>query len=180
MNINLVPLAKKYAVAFLNVFGQTISYDDFEQICLLGDFFQNHKQALFFFGLPHIPMEEKIRSLVSVIERYSLPLSLKRLFILLIEDGRSLLLQEVMNQICEEYQQRHGLQTFSISSSHELTKEEREEIKKMLEHITNNKVRYTFTIDKKLIAGLRLQSSTVLWEYSIEKQLRNFARAVHE
>jgi F-type H+-transporting ATPase subunit delta len=179
MDIRSITLAKKYAVAYLNVFDETMSYQDFEQLCQFGQFLLQHKRALFFLGLPHIPMAEKIRSMVSVIERYKLPVSLTRLFTLLIEDGRSMLMGEVMNQVCEEYQLRHQLQTFDVTSSHELKKGELEDIKTMLEKVTKSKVRYTYSIDNKLIAGLRMQSSNLMWEYSIEKQLRNIAKAMH-
>jgi F-type H+-transporting ATPase subunit delta len=179
MDIRTVSIAKKYAQAFLNVFEQTISPADFDQLCLLGQFLNAHKRALFFLGLPHIPLDEKVRTVTAMINRYKLPVSLSKLFTLLIEDGRSLLMGEVMNQVCEEYRIRNNIQTFAITSSHTLKQEELADIKSLLEHATKTKVVYSYKLDKKLVAGLRLQSATSLWEYSIEKQLRNFARAVH-
>ena len=35
---------------------------------------------------------------------------------------------------------------------------------------------YAYSIDTDLIAGVRIQSDTLLWEYSIDKQLRKLAR----
>jgi len=178
MDIRSVMIAKKYSEAFLNVFAQTISPDDFEQLCMLGEFLNTHKRALFFLGLPHISLADKIRSVVSVIERFKLPGSLSKLFTLLIEDGRSMLMGEVMKQVCEGYRLRNNIQSFSITSSHALTKDELNAIKTSLEHATNSKAIYSYKIDRKLIAGLRMQSSTMLWEFSIEKQLNDLAKAI--
>lgn len=180
MDIRTVYIAKKYAEAFLNVFGDTISAADFEQLCLLGDFLSTHKRALFFWGLPHIPLTEKIRTLIEIIERYKLPKSLSKLFTLLIEDGRSMLMGQVVKQVCEGYRIRNNIQSFAITSSHPLQTEELEQIKKMLNQATSSKITYSYMVDKKLIAGLRMQSATLLWEYSIKKELNNIVRVANQ
>jgi len=45
-----------------------------------------------------------------------------------------------------------------------------ETIKKFLAHKTEKKIISDYKIDKSIVAGIRLQSSTLLWEYSVYKQ----------
>ncbi len=179
MDIRSVHTAKKYAQAFLNVFADEISTADFEKICSFAQFLAKHRRALFFFGLPHISFDEKVNIIDWLIKQFNLPHELKKLLILLIESGKAQLMHEVIHQVCEHYQMLNHIEPFEISSSHELKPAQLEEIKMLLERATKNMVHYSYHVDKDLIAGMRAQSSTKLWEYSIEKQLRLLARTAY-
>lgn len=41
-------LAKKYARAFLNCYGEEVSFDVFKRVCMVAEFFAVHKDLLFF------------------------------------------------------------------------------------------------------------------------------------
>jgi len=179
MDIRSVHTAKKYAKAFLNVFADSISAEDFEHICSFAQFLAAHRRSLFFFGLPHIAFDEKVEIIDWLVKQFKLPKELKKLLVLLVKNGKTQLMHEVIEQVCEQYQSLNHIEPFIISSSHELTQAQLDEIKMLLERATKNKVLYSFHVDKDLIAGLRAQSNTKLWEYSIAKQLRILARTAY-
>lgn len=179
MDIRAVVLAKKYARAYLNVFMASIAFEDIERLCSFEQFLETHKLAMFFFGLPHISLISKIRCIGLLVAKFSLPQSLARLLTMLIESGRTALMQEVIKQIGEEYRKRKNIQFFAITSSHQLKPEEIDAIQRKLEHATKSKVICSHHVDKELIAGLRALSSNFLWEYSIAKQLRLLTRAAY-
>jgi F0F1-type ATP synthase delta subunit len=47
-----------------------------------------------------------------------------------------------------------------------------------LEKKSDKKIRAVSKVDKRLIAGIRVQSATILWEYSIMKKLRDAQQVV--
>jgi ATP synthase F1 delta subunit len=175
MDIQLVYTAKIYARAFLNVFADDISAKDFDAICLFAQFLANHRRALFFFGLPHITFDDKLKIIDQLVKQFKLPKELKKLLTLLVERGKAQIMDAVIDQVCEQYQLLNHIEPFEISSSHELKSAQLKEITAMLERATKNTVPYSYRIDKNLIAGLRAQSKTKLWEYSIAKQLQILA-----
>jgi len=59
---------------------------------------------------------------------------------------------------------------FNITSSHHLDISDLEIIEKFLAFKTGKKIISHHNLNKKLIAGIRLESNTLLWEYSIYKQ----------
>jgi len=179
MDIQSVRIVKKYARAFLNVFADAISAKDFEHICVFAQFLATHRRALFFFGLPHISFDEKLKIIDWLIQQFKLPKVLKKLLTLLVERGNAQLMHEVIEQVCEQYQLLNHIEQFEIASSHELKPAQLKEIKLVLEQATQNTVLYSHHVDKDLIAGLRAQSKTKLWEYSIAKQLRVLPRTAY-
>ena len=74
-------------------------------------------------------------------------------------------------QTCALPISRNKIARVKISSSHDITQQDLDAIERFLVNQTGLSIIYTYAIDKKLIAGIRLQSNTLLWECSINKQL---------
>lgn len=171
MRSRQLSLAKKYASAFLNVWGEKILPEDFKKIVTIKDFFAQHKKDLFFLRLPHIGPSKKLQIIGDFIPECTVKPFLLRLLELLLDHKRAFLFYDVLDQLCEQYRQKNKIMIFSVISSHSLDSEQKQEIKQFLANKTGYEIEYDTIIKKQLIAGIRLQSDTLLWEYSIRKNL---------
>ncbi|MGB8366998.1 MAG: F0F1 ATP synthase subunit delta, partial [Candidatus Babeliales bacterium] len=95
----------------------------------------------------------------------------QKLLELLLNDNRAFLICDVLYYVCLLYRQYKNITKFAMISSHLLSEEDKKIIKHFLMQMTEQDIMYTTKIDKKLIAGIRLQSDTLLWEYSIRQRL---------
>ncbi len=166
-------IAKKYAQAFLGVFIDTLSLEDMRTMQAAQQFLARHKRALFFLTLPIIDRAVKRDSLISLVDKFGLPASIKKLIDLLLVHKRTFLLRDILGAIITEYQRRYGIVSCTITSSHSLSQRNVEMIKGFLAQETGCDIIYEYKVDNRLIAGIRVQSDTFLWEYSIAKQLHD-------
>ena len=170
-----VRLAKKYAEAFLNVFDASLSREDIARVQDIVGFLAVHKKVLFFLRLSHIDDEIKVKALEELCIHIPDKKPFFRLIRQLVEDSRGYLIYQVLYELIALYRQRHHIMAFSFKSSHPLSHDELVKIEQFLARQTGDDIIYTYSQDASLIAGIRLQSKTVLWESSIRKKLREFA-----
>ncbi len=166
----LLLVAKKYAQAFLNVYADELSLDDFKRICVAAGMLRD-KRIAFFLRLSAIDAETKRAALYEFLQTTQIHPLCKKLVDLLLEDNRSFLIHPVLVYLCVFYKKRKGVAQFTIASSHPLKQEELEILQQFLVKLIGCYIIYSSKIDKKLIAGIRLQSNEFLWEHSIRKQL---------
>ncbi len=166
-------IAKKYASAFLNVYFSQIDDTFLKRISLLKDFFKKHRYAYVYFRISNILKHVKMQALTKIAHAFKLDKSVVRLMILLLEQDRIEILDRVLSFIILSFQERKGIEVFTVMSSHPLTKEEKLKVIKFIEFNTPKKVNAEFLVDEKLLVGLRIKSHSFLWERSIEKQLRD-------
>jgi F-type H+-transporting ATPase subunit delta len=173
-----VRLAAKYATAFLNVFNDKLSSEDFAKIYAASDFFGRHHNLLFFLTWPSISQDVKIKALYQAFHFFKLDGPYTKLIDMLAHDKRADLIDLVLSEICTQYKKRHGILNFVISSSHQLNEQEIQVLQNFLARSTRRDIIYDYSIDKNLIAGVRMQSDTLLWEHSIRKHLDQIRVAV--
>jgi ATP synthase F1 delta subunit len=171
MNIQENMLARRYALAFLNIYGNTFSLDNYYAVKKAYQFLKNNRDIKSLFKLPDVESAKK-ECIKKIIEEFSLPVSLYALVDLLLKNQRLFLLTEIFGYILECYANSHNILEFSFESSHQLTADQLSCIKKFLEKKTKKTILYKETINKKLIAGIRLLSNSLLWEHSVAQQLQ--------
>ncbi len=171
-------LVQKYAHAYLNVSGDKLTYQDAVHCTDAAQFLHSHGRALFLLKVPLIPSEIKREGLVDLVTRFKLPDSIKQLIDLLLLHKQAFLLADILDAISTIYAKEHSIHTVIVTSTIELAAQQREEIENFLADRMQGTIIYKYEINKKLIAGIRIQSDTLLWEHSIDKQLREllFAR----
>lgn len=96
----------------------------------------------------------------------------KPLGMVLLAHHRLELLPDIMQQLIYLYEKNHNIMVFTVESSDPLTPTARAVLERFLTKKTRKTVVTTHSITKKLIAGIRIYSKTLLWEYSIAQQLR--------
>jgi F-type H+-transporting ATPase subunit delta len=169
-------IAKKYAQAFWDLAYASYDEHDFKKTLLLHEFLKSHRDVLFFFSVPLVPGEVIDKGCDYLFKDFATASLLHRLMRLLIEHKRSFLLPGVLLYIAEQYKHDCGMISFSIISSHAIDKEAEQKIVRFIKRHVNKHIIYALSIDPELIAGLRLQSNSLLWEYSLRKQLRALKR----
>jgi F0F1-type ATP synthase delta subunit len=180
MNQEYSLLCRRYATAFLNVYGDKISLEDCKVLRSAGDFLGSHRSILAFFELPDLRPDRHQQMIDLLVSHFSLPEAIKPLLFLLEKQRQLWLLVEVLFVLVELYLQRNNLMIFSVESFPVLSSEKLEDFKKFLHRQTKKDILCRLKENKDLIAGIRAQSSSLLWEYSIEKKLREARHVIHE
>lgn len=165
-------VARKYARAYLNVFGNDFTIEQFQAFEALGTFLSQHQRVLFFLQLRHIDDQKKQVILQDIVTKLKIPASFMHLVNLLLKDKRASLLEEVVNQVANLYKELNHVIPIAITTSHELNETSCAIIRNFIAQKTSCIVLAHKTVDPTLIAGLRIQSDTLLWEYSVRKQLQ--------
>lgn len=169
-------ISRNYAIAFLNAFIDEISIDDFMALRDMLAFWEDNRKILYQLSMPGLLFEKKINAIDGFLKKLSAPASLKELFALLIRQKRELLIPDVLENICFLYMRRKDILFFEITSAHQLSDGEVASIQQFLARKTGKTVLYACSIDEDLIAGIRCQSGTLVWEHSVRKQLDDLRR----
>ncbi len=166
-------IARKYAYAFLNIFGNKISLDDIIHFQAAEQFLRSTPRALFLLKVPGLPEQVKKDGLLGLCSRFQLPRETAILITLLLKNKRVYLIKAIFTNIIDIYKERKNVQVFMVSSSIELSSFHRSQVEAFLATRITGVIIYKYMVDKRLIAGMRLQSDNYLWEYSLQKQLRD-------
>ncbi len=165
-------VAKKYAHAYLNVFGDQHTFEEFCSMWRASQFLAEHHALLFYLSLPMIDVVDKKRFIDLFFEKFHLFDSLKQLFYLLLKNKHIFLAADVLADVYGLYKTKHNIAELQVTSSSDLSEEKLEEIKNFFTKLSGQQVVVRHCVNQGLIAGIRLQTETYLWDYSIARQLR--------
>lgn len=168
-------IADKYAIAFINVYGTKLTFDDILKIEQASLFLQHHNRALFLLRVPMIKRHVKEARLQDFCDRLGLVAPIGHIIRVLLEHQRIQLLEHVFTALVYHYKKRYTIKDITVKSSIELPNEYRQQITRCIDQkIPGTKI-YHYTVDPTLIAGIRIQSDTFVWEFSIDKRLREIS-----
>lgn len=165
-------VARKYATACLHVFASKFEQDDMRNLVVMSDFLRQNHRLVFFLGLPIISEERKSVFLHELAKRFYLGHLIDRLIELLLHDKRLFLLADILRLLSDLYAEKMNILDFTITSHPRISSADLDELKQFLARSTGCAIIYTDYEDKNLIAGIRMQSTTYVWENSIAQHLR--------
>lgn len=165
-------IAKKYAHAYLNCFGNQHTFEDFCSMWRASQFLSEHHSLLFYLSLSMISEKDKKRFIDLFFEKFHLFDSLKKLFYLLLKNKHIFLGADTLRDIYGLYKIKNKIADLQVTSGCDLSADQLDEIKHFFTRLSGENVVVRYSVDPSLIAGIRLQTETLLWEYSIAKQLR--------
>lgn len=168
-------LVRRYANAFLNIFGKNINDQELININKLANYIKNNKSVFFYINISLLTSSEKIKLTNLLVKKFNINNILEPLVNLLAKDNRLSLFPVILEKIVILYKQQNNILDFDIISAVQLSQEETANIKNFLEKNTGKKINYSYKIDDNLIAGIRLVSNNFLWEKSVAKYLRRVA-----
>ena len=164
-------LAAKYAKAFIAAMPGVSDAHQVNYILQAQKLLKHNPSLLAILTAPTLKPHDVEHLINRLVEQSKLSSSLKKLFLLLALHKRLALLPEVLGQLAQLMQETKNTETLHISSSHAMTQEALESVVAFFARKTGKHIVYTHSVDTSLIAGIRLQSSTYLWEHSVRKQL---------
>lgn len=166
-------IARKYAHAFFAVYGDKVTDQLIDNIDEAAQFLATHHRAIFLFKVPLIDRSVKIKGIQELCKRFSLGEPIEALLIILLDAHRSSKFVLVLRALTRWYRKKYDIVFFAVSSSIPLSGEQRRTIEEGMNHKVSGNARYEYVVDPFLIAGVRICSDTLLWEFSIAKQLRD-------
>jgi F-type H+-transporting ATPase subunit delta len=165
-------LARKYAQAYFHVFGDQITQAVIPAIEQFVAFYLQHKEKFFYLGLSSFAARMKADALMKNCDQFGLRQLLQPLVTVLAEQARLTLIEQVLEELIVLYKHAHNIIDVACMSAHPLDAQEQKVITEFLEKATGKTINASLIINPDLIAGVRLQSDTFLWERSLEQQLR--------
>ena len=166
-------LSRRYAQAFFNLFGTTLSEKNRDDLQAFSLYIKEHTQAFFYVKVALIDDKTKIRIVGELAKRYELESILQPLLYVLATSKRLEILPLVSDQLIMLYNNYHAISVCTIESSSSLNKNQAALIVDYLKEKTKTTVQPIFKENKTLIAGIRALSNSYLWENSVYKKLKN-------
>ncbi len=172
INESTMILARRYATAFLNVYSQHLTEESCLRMKKSTQSLQADTKWQVFFDFSTLDSTQQKNLLTILLKHYGLPDFLFSLGELLCTHHRMSLFPTILDVICKLFFVRHNITSFKITSAPGLTNDDIETLTAFLHKKSGKEIRHICTIDNQLIAGIRAQSSTSLWEHSVAKKLR--------
>lgn len=173
MNPDYALVARKYAQAFMAVAGDTFNEHEFRCSRELKRFLRKNRALLFHFGVPLVTKDIVEQALDLLYRDFKTCAALfKQLTRLLIKHHRIVILPDVLHHLGDLYKEQSNSMFFYVISSHDLDQHQIRACEEYVAGATGKKIVSEYFVDKELIAGIRLQSDTFLWEHSVRKQLQ--------
>jgi hypothetical protein len=95
---------------------------------------------------------------------------------LLFSHGRLSLFTDVMHHLFELYKKQGQFLFCTIKASHELSADQKEILATFVGRLSEKEIVFSVTIDRSLIAGIRIEGDEMVWESSVARQLRIIER----
>jgi ATP synthase F1 delta subunit len=168
-------LARRYAQAFVRVYDQQLTLEHIHSMHLFAQHLQQHRAAIneLTHGMHDADALKVSEALTLLAHAAGMPDCSMHLLRLLARDSRLFLLEGVLLQIVGIYKKVHDIVTCEIRSAHPLDAAARTTVEEFLRRTIGKKIDIErYVIDPRLIAGIRVQGDTFLWEYSIDQRLR--------
>ena len=172
MTPSRVDVSKKYALAYIHIFKKDIDCFVLDQLQIAYDFLLERKNMLFLLALYETTADDKQKIITKFLNFFKLPKSLEKLLYLLLEHKRIALLVHVLRDIYCFYKKEFAIEDLQIKSSSELSQNDKNQIEVFFMRLSDKKYRVSAKQDVTLIAGIRMQSDTLLWEHSVDKKMK--------
>lgn len=169
-------LSRRYAKAFFNVYEEQIDFDDFYALERAEKFFVERKEINFFMKISSLSSKAKQDALVSISQQIGLKSIFLKLLFLLIEKKRSSFFPEIFKQLRLELKRRKSITEWMITSSIVLSDLQKDTLEVFLKKTVGMHTVCTYKQNQALIAGVRIQSDTLLWEDSLQQRLQRITR----
>ena len=158
MKVYALPLAERYARAFLQVYGHTLNEQSLDRLNDIIDYVEQHKSMLSLLQLAVFSAETKHEMVVHMSEQLSLSIEYQQLMELLVKHKRIHILSTVLQQVASLYERKQGITSFRVITVAPLSSDDIAQVKTFLYRHHHQQVRLSPVQDETLVAGIRLQS----------------------
>jgi ATP synthase F1 delta subunit len=166
-------LSKKYAQAYINCYTNDITLENIKRLEKFSNFLITNQHFYAYLNIPNISYEYKKTIILNSVEYFNLPNSIEKLLFIMFLHKRIDLLDQVIQKIIILYQNKNNIISCNVTTSHQLSNQEESCVESFIKKFFSNNAIISFSIDKKLISGIKINSDTLLWERSIAKKLND-------
>jgi F-type H+-transporting ATPase subunit delta len=120
---------------------------------------------------PAVPSDQKRKLLDAIAQRMVLDLMVRNFLAVLIDHHRIGMIDLIAKQFDTELDARLGIAEAKVTSSRDLTTDERLAIESQIKQLTGKSVRASYSTDKRLIGGAVVQIGSTIYDGSVRGQL---------
>jgi F-type H+-transporting ATPase subunit delta len=121
---------------------------------------------------PAIPHDQKIGLLDAVSTRMGLVSAVRNLVAVIIDHGRISMLPQIARQFEAELNRRLGFAEAEVTSSRELSPEEKRALELQIAEMTGKKVQAQYSTDANILGGAMVKIGSTIYDGSVRGQLR--------
>lgn len=127
-----------------------------------------------------VPAARKTAVAESVLERMESSPKTARFIQLLVKNRRLAILEEVLEDLPEMWNEEKGILSFEVSSAVPLSESQRQKLKEKLERLERKPVHLNYKIDPALIGGLSLRQGNIIYDASLMGALSKLKEKISE
>jgi F-type H+-transporting ATPase subunit delta len=120
---------------------------------------------------PSVPSEQKKKLLDAIGQRMVLDPMVRNFIAVLIDNNRIGMIDIIARQFEVELDAQLGIAEAKVTSSRDLTTDERLALENQIKQITGKSVRASYATDKGLIGGAKVQIGSTIYDGSVRGQL---------
>jgi F0F1-type ATP synthase delta subunit len=172
-------MARKYAIAFCNVYGEQLTEEFIERLGKFATVIALRRGILVYLMLKTLSHDQKELMIERLMQHYELGEPFRHLVVLLYRHRRLALLNLTIKKITKLYWKRRAVELFSVALSHDVQESDKKRIIDFVRHRTHaDAIKVEFMIFPELISGIRIKGDAWLWERSIRTLLRDVKRTM--
>jgi len=174
-------LTRRYAQGLINSIKDKGEFESVSgEMQEFSRFLFKEKKLLEILSSAFLPTTKKNEIAAQVLEKTSLKEKSRRFILLLVENNRVLLLEEILKLLPLFWNEEHGISTFEVRSVVPLQKPQKQRLEKKLARLEHRPVSLTYTIDPSLIGGLSIRKGNVVYDASLLGDLERLRQKIHE
>ena len=172
MNPRDLRLCRVLINAFLNVNPELITREQFWLVRAAHQAIQDMRYPLFLLSLGEATQNQQHKMITQLVEKLNLDAAYERLIALLIKKHDIMLLSQLLQVAQWILQERTDSLFFEVESVGSLDKEQQRTIEAFLGALSSRHILAEYRQNGSLVAGLRALNYTLLWEYSVARNMR--------
>lgn len=127
-----------------------------------------------------LPTAKKSTITARVLEETSLQERSRRFILLLVENNRLLLLEDILKLLPLIWNEEHGISTFEVRSVVPLQEAQKQRLEMKLIQLEKRPVSLSYTIDSSLIGGLSIRKGNIVYDVSLQGDLERLRQKIYE
>ncbi|MBN1224286.1 MAG: ATP synthase F1 subunit delta [Candidatus Aminicenantes bacterium] len=174
-------LVKRYAQGFLNTIKDESEFQlHYRELLEFEELLAGQKKLQELFQSQFLPLSKKKDLVRELSDRSKFQPKNKRYILLLIENGRIDLFQDILEYLPELWNELKGIATFEVSSVIPLTEGQRKKLEEKLERLEEKPVFLKFREDPSLIGGISVRRGNIVYDASIQGNLERLKEKIIE
>jgi F-type H+-transporting ATPase subunit delta len=127
---------------------------------------------------PSIPADQKRKLLDAIVAKEKISGEVRNFLAVLIDKGRIHFLDAIVKQFEQDLNQRLGFAVAEITSSRDLSDQERRALETEVEKLTGKKVRANYTQDPSILGGAVVRIGSTIYDGSVKGQLERMRQTL--